>query len=221
MKKMILTALACLLMVAAQAQIVSSRSISITQEKKGPSETLTYGRVGLGLMNVKGDIVDYDSKLGYNIVIGFQKPFDKYDLYWGLEAGFGSRGCKYSEIYDDDEYEESSLFAHNIQVTPNIGWKPQIGDNLKLDVHVGLFASYDFAGTIKDKDVYDGYVEEDSWGLGDAEGYKRFDVGINPGIGIWYGNYNIDLSLQRGFLDIVKDSKVHSQNILIRVGIAF
>jgi hypothetical protein len=222
MKKMILAALTFLLTVGAQAQIVSSRSVSITQERKAPSETVIYGRVGLGFMNLKYDYLDFDSKLGYNVAIGFQKSLDTYNLYWGMEAGFGSRGCKYSDKEDYDEYEEGSLLAHNILVSPfNIGWKPQIGNDLKLDVHVGVYASYDFAGTIKDKDVYDGDVEEDSWGIGDAEGYKRFDVGINPGIGVWFGNYNIDLSLQRGFLEIVKDTKAHSQNILIRVGYTF
>jgi hypothetical protein len=207
MKKMILTAFTCLLMAGAQAQIVSSRSVSITQEAKAPTEMITYGRVGIGLMSITGDDVESKSKLGYNLAIGFQKSLDTNDLYWGLEAALGSRGFK-------DKYDDTySLIAHNIQVSPSIGWKPVIGDDLNLDIHVGAFVSYDFAGTVKEDD--------ESWGLGDTEGYKRFDVGLNPGVGVWYGNYNLDISYQRGFLEMAKDSGIKSQNIVIRLGIAF
>jgi hypothetical protein len=207
MKKIILTALTCLLMEGAQAQIVSSRSISITQEKKAPSETLTYGRVGLGLMNFTGDDVNVDTKLGYDIAVGFQKAIGSNDLYWGMEAGLGSRGFK-------DKYYDGSLIAHNIQVSPfNFGWKPEIGNDLKLDIHVGVFASYDFVGTVKD--------ENETYGLGDVDGWNRFDIGLNPGVGIWFGKYNIDLSLQRGLLEAIEDSKAYTQNVLIRFGIAF
>jgi hypothetical protein len=207
MKKIFLSALTCLLMVGAQAQIVSSRSVSITREAKAPTETITYARAGIGLMSVTGDDAESKNRLGYNLAIGFQRSLNTNNLYWGAEAALGSRGFK-------DKYDDSyKLIAHNIQVSPSIGWKPAIGDGLKLDVHVGVYASYDYAGSLKEDD--------ESWKLSEVDDYKRFDAGLNPGIGIWYGNYNLDISYQRGFLDMADDTSMKSQNILIRLGIAF
>ena len=93
MKKLLSLAAAFLLCAGVQAQIVSSRSVSIKSAQKQPSETQWFLRGGLNVMKMTGDgAEDTGSKLGYNFVYGFQKQFGSVGTYWGLEFGLGSRG---------------------------------------------------------------------------------------------------------------------------------
>lgn len=205
-------ALACILMLGAQAQIVSSRSVTI---KKAEKTTTNYLRVGVGFMNVHDSEAgeSADSKIGYNVTWGIQKPLTDFDLYYDFDLGLGSRGYK----YDSDD----SFIAHNIQVAPiNIGWKPTLTGDLKFDIHLGVYASCDYAGRYKT-------YNDNSFSLGDFIDildeeditYKRFDVGLNAGLGLWYDRFNLDLTYQAGCIEMVPGVKSH--NILLRLGVAF
>ncbi len=86
MKKLLSLAAAFLLCAGVQAQIVSSRSVSIKSAQKQPSETQWFLRGGLNAMKMTGDgAEDTGSKLGYNFVYGFQKPLGSIGTYWGME----------------------------------------------------------------------------------------------------------------------------------------
>ena len=96
MKKLLSLAAAFLLCAGVQAQIVSSRSVSIKSAQKQPSETQWFLRGGLNVMKMTGDgAEDTGSKLGYNFVYGFQKPLGSVGTYWGMEFGL-SRMLEYS-----------------------------------------------------------------------------------------------------------------------------
>lgn len=83
MKKLLSLAAAFLLCAGVQAQIVSSRSVSIKSAQKQPSETQWFLRGGLNVMKMTGDgAEDTGSKLGYNFVYGFQKPLGSVGTYW-------------------------------------------------------------------------------------------------------------------------------------------
>lgn len=85
MKKLLSLAAAFLLCAGVQAQIVSSRSVSIKSAQKQPSETQWFLRGGLNVMKMTGDgAEDTGSKLGYNFVYGFQKPLGSIGTYWEL-----------------------------------------------------------------------------------------------------------------------------------------
>ena len=85
MKKLLSLAAAFLLCAGVQAQIVSSRSVSIKSAQKQPSETQWFLRGGLNVMKMTGDgAEDSGSKLGYNFVYGFQKPLGSVGTYWGM-----------------------------------------------------------------------------------------------------------------------------------------
>ncbi len=214
MKKVLLfTAVAFLYVGMLQAQIVSSRSVSIKSEKQ-PSETMWYMRAGLNMAGLAGsDTEGLGKKAAYDITIGFEKMLSDMGLYWGMDYGLGSRGYKISE----SGYEESIL-NHNIQVSPfTFGWNYGILDNVKVDVHLGAFALYDFAG--KGKVSYGG--EEESYGISDYEGWQRFDAGLNAGFGIWYNRLNLDFTFQRGFVAAIEDAKAYTSNFMIRLGVAF
>lgn len=185
MKKLLSLAAAFLLCAGVQAQIVSSRSVSIKSAQKQPSETQWFLRGGLNVMKMTGDgAEDTGSKLGYNFVYGFQKPLGSVGTYWGMEFGLGSRGWKVEENESDYEYS-LSLMAHNVQVSPfTFGYKYNITDALAVDAHLGAYVSCDYVGKIKEKESYQGDSEETSVNMGDWEDWKRVDAGMNIGVGI-------------------------------------
>ena len=176
---------ALLLCVGTQAQIVSSRSAIVKTEKQA-SSTQWFLRAGLNIMNFSGDGAEgADSNIGYNATFGYQKPLGSTGGYWGMEFGLGSRGFK---------VEDTKCMAHNIQYSPfTFGWKFAVADNVHIDPHVGVFASYDYTSKMK----ADG--ESISWGdYADymEVDYNHFDAGMNIGVGVWYDRFNLDLIYQ-------------------------
>ncbi|MGN0205676.1 MAG: outer membrane beta-barrel protein [Muribaculaceae bacterium] len=232
MKRLILVAVIAFIGISASAQIVQSTMLNIKKENK----TTWFVRAGMSINNAAGDATkevkddgaSVGSKFGYDVSVGFQRRIGSSGLYWGEELGFGTRGAKMS--YKDEEGEEnSSLLAHNVKFLPFVlGYKYGITDDIKLDAHLGGFASYDIAGTgsTEWKDGYDdGEKADSSLGeLDEDEGYQRFDAGIHVGIGVWYKRYNLDLSYQKGFIsvsDYFNNKSVCSSNLMIRLGISF
>ena len=52
--------------------------------------------------------------------------------------------------------------------------------------------------------------------------YNHFDAGMNIGVGVWYDRFNLDLTYQRGFIDVFTDADgIKTSNFMIRLGIAF
>lgn len=212
MKKVLSIVVALLLCAGMQAQIVSSTSRSIKTERTRPSETEWLIRVGMNLMNLAGDGAEgCDSKMGYNFAIEFNKPIGDAGGYWGMNLGLGSRGFKADEV---------KCIAHNVQYSPiTLGWKIGVADNIKIDPHLGFYASYDFSSKMKESgdDIswgdYADYLEVD---------YHGYDVGLNAGVGVWYDRFNLDFTYQRGFIDVFSDfDKIKTSNFMIRLGVAF
>ena len=182
MKKVLSIVAALLLCVGTQAQIVSSRS-AIVKTQKQASNTQWFLRAGLNIMNLNGDGVEADSNIGYNATFGYQKPMGGAGAYWGMEFGLGSRGFKADEM---------KCIAHNIQYSPfTFGWKIGVADNLSIDPHLGVFASYDYT----------------SMNIGVGLWYDRFNLDFT------YQRGFIDVFSD---LDGIKTS-----NFMIRLGIAF
>ncbi len=210
------------------------------QKSESSAETLSYLRVGMNLAKTSNEYSgsDYDNmrKLGYYVGYGFQKPITISgvdNLYWGAEFALTTRGYK-EEYYGDGYSEVESLQAHNIQVSPNVGYKyklPISKQDLTLDVHLGLCASYDYAGKFVDEcsdgDRYEETITEANEWSKDEYGeraYNRYDIGIAYGFGVWYNSkYNVDFSFQNGFINPYYDTsyKYKNRNFMIRLGYAF
>ena len=195
MKKVLSIVAALLLCVGTQAQIVSSRS-AIVKTQKQASNTQWFLRAGLNIMNLNGDGVEADSNIGYNATFGYQKPMGRFKA------------------------DEMKCIAHNIQYSPfTFGWKIGVADNLSIDPHLGVFASYDYTSKMKESG------ESISWGdFADylEVDYNHFDAGMNIGVGLWYDRFNLDFTYQRGFIDVFSDlDGIKTSNFMIRLGIAF
>ncbi len=219
MKKYLLMVVALTIGVVAQAQIVTSKSSIVRKEKK----TTWYFKPGFSVMTMGGDgAEDCGSKVGYNMDFGFQRTIKQKGAYWGMELGLGSRGFSFDTeyTYKKTTYEESgSAIAHNVQFSPfTFGWMVNLGcdGKLRLDPHIGMFASCDYTSkiSIDDGDSYD-------W---DDFCDNVYDVGMNLGVGIWYSRFNFDITWQRGFVDLDADNSdgaFKTNNVMFRIGVSF
>ena len=227
MKKILLFAAAIMMAATASAQKVSS-----TTYLKEKSQTQWYGRIGMSINNMAGapELEGFcmGSKIGMDVDFGFQKNIGRSGLYWGMELGIGTRGAT-DKFEDEEGTVKGNISAWNVKYSPfTFGYKYSLTDDLKLDGHFGLFASYDFTSKYK--------VEDTEMDLDDLD-YIELDAGIQVGIGVWWKKFNLDFTYQRGFVPAAKlytetyneygytigsdEYKLHSSNFMIRLGYAF
>lgn len=262
MKKLLILCAAALIGASsANADLVRSRTFGKKARKNNTEWIVRVGlsinnAAGSAVSEVK-DMIEEDKKevpssvdfsagfgprMGGDFSVAFNKPISDKGLYWGMEMGFGSRGAKY---HSKEEYKGSltecnkKIQAWNVKYSPiTFGYKYAINDNLRLDAHLGAFVSYDFAGSGATKwEDADGVYQEfgdSSYKIceGDLEGYQGLDVGLQVGVGVWFGRFNLDVTYQRGFInafnmaresfwDVKSDAAVYSSNVMIRLGVAF
>lgn len=209
MKKVLLIAAMALVSLGASAQLLTSRTF--VEKKRTTTWVL---RAGVNVMGMAGEgAKNLDSRAGYDVAISFEKPISDFGLNWGMEFALGSRG--YSA--ENSGYTQK-LISHNFRWSPfTLGYGYNLTDDFKIAVHLGAFASVDYAGSFTRE--YKG--ESESNGLGDIEDYQRFDAGMALGGGLWYKRVNLDVTWQRGFIDVISDSKCQASNVMIRLGLAF
>ena len=205
----------------------------------------------------------FKASIGFDFTAGFNKSFGNSPLYWGMELGIGTRGYKTSAEWEKSntsqisgalirdyhrKTQENTLTTYNARISPFIiGYKYTFKERMAADIHLGVYGSYDFSGNYKTF-VTDHIVSTSKYGdrddytedsskvkFSDLETLKKFDLGINLGIGYWFGHFNIDLTWQRGFIPIYKngsdDIKVgkktykrgdlYSNNFTLKLGYAF
>lgn len=224
MKKLfsfVITAILCGTAAFAQSAIVSSRSTSISVSET-PSNSQWVLRAGANFAGFCGDGADeLDSKFAYDVALSFQKPLSDFGMFWGMELGLGTRGFSYEEDDYDSSYEFKGL-AHNIRFSPfTFGYAYAINESVKIDAHLGAWLSYDLFGEWEETEKWEGGRDSDKVKISDIEDYNNLDYGVTFGIGVWYDRYNLDLSWQRGFSEVIKDSEMSTNNMMIRLGIAF
>lgn len=164
---------------------------------------------------------------GYDVTFGFNKSFGNHPLYWGMELGLGMRGYKSTATFErsanssfgGSDYHKKTqddiLSTYNVQFSPfTIGYKYTFLERMAADIHLGAYASYDFAGNYKVKTTdhiistvgghyRNDYNENESKvKISDMDTMRKYDVGFNLGVGYWYGHFNIDFTWQRGFVPI-------------------
>ena len=183
------------------------------RDTKEDDEDIKYFRMGLDMSKPVGDDVGkyVNGRPCYDLAFGFQNNITK-GLYWGMEFALGSRG--YKLVYDG--YVEEKFIGHNVRWTPfQIGYKYEVVKNLKLDAHLGSFASFDYLGSVSD--------DEEPISIWDDEvdGFNHFDAGIQLGFGVWYKKFNLDVTWQRGFMKMFDEADVYNRGIMLRLGIGF
>lgn len=270
----------CFLPLLLSVTVVHGKVLAETLELPdfNSGKTVWILRAGIGFNGVAGsakgtqsaiwDKGDWDGSFkmtpGYVVSFGFNKSFGSHPLYWGMTLDFGMRGYKTnaewvysatSQVSGGHDYHkktaQGTLSNYNVQFSPiNIGYKYTFLQHMAADVHIGAYASYDFAGNYKTHTTdhivstskygnrNDFEENEDKIKLGDIESIRKYDVGINVGVGYWFGRFNIDFTWQRGFIPIYeggdemvsiggkKGNKIEkgnffSNNLQLRLGFAF
>lgn len=153
---------------------------------------------------------------GWDLLLGHAKKFSDMDLYYGIEYGIGSRGFCIEVLGN----ELASSWAGNIKASPMIGYKYDFDNGLSIDGHAGYFASYDLFGNVTV------LTESRNIWSKDVDDYNHFDNGIRLGAGVWYENFLLDFTWQRGFINYYKAyntnaNKVNSNSFIIGLGYRF
>ncbi len=215
MKKLLLLTLLASCVLCAEAQNSAKRRDLLRESGLSePYKLDQYIRGGLNLSTISGvDSFDFDNNIlqaGYFLGYGFTAPIF-WDLYWGSEFALTTRGFggefefpEYDQVGNDVEY----IHAHLVQLTPiNIGYRYALSDNVKLDLQVGVYLSYDYAGKYyyddKFDDSYDLNYTFEEYAESKEMSYSRFDVGLNSGLGVWYKDkVKFDVQVKNGFMPI-------------------
>ncbi len=214
MKKIALLLTALVMCVAAQAQVRTSRTFV---KQKANMEWII--RAGLNINHLAGfdggEGVKIGSRAGFDVDFGFNRYFNNSNLYWGMELGFNSRGG--SVGVDEEKFK---MAGYNVKYSPfTIGYKFPVADGIKIDPHFGVYASYDFATSMKFDDGEESYDMKDY-----IDFDNKYDVGIQIGAGIWYQRFNLDLMYVRGFINAFDSYGMEggkTSNFEIRLGVAF
>lgn len=219
MKKIFLTLMALVAVLAVNAQIYGYSSTAVKSNKiqKSDSNTTWFVRTGLNFMSAEYDGEDADNKLGYDINVGFQKPFTDLGFYWGMELGLASRGYELeNDFYDDCSGYE--YMGHLIQLSPvTVGFKYDINvlGGITIDAHAGAFVNYTY-GEFGECECGD--IDEEDW----FSGADCLDYGYKLGIGVWWKNkYNLDFSYQRGLNDAWFEDDGNFKSFTVSLGYAF
>lgn len=186
----------------------------------GFSQVKWDARVGMNFSNVTK--LDNTKALpGFTLGVGMDYGFSEN---WSLQSGLmiSSKGYKFD--YKDEDYNESYKARPIYLDIPILAaYKFNISDNAKLVINAGPYLAIGLGGKAK----YD--EGDEDWKLfkgedGDDAACKRFDLGIQYGIGVELNeHYLINLSGQNGFIspnnwgDEFKDYK----NMTFSIGVGY
>lgn len=126
------------------------------------------------------DASDGISKSGYNFSIGFQKQFNDFGLYYGLDLGVDKTlapyDCEvwvnhsyydaYLDIYQEflcRRYDTAFVEAPVIYLRPRFGFCHTISRNWQLDMGVGIGYGYLAADKPEHKSVINGEIDFGFW----------------------------------------------------------
>lgn len=197
MKKFFIFSLIALLSVAAQAQIVSSKSSRITVTKEAQPKGDDYNRLYFGFANYspngelsrESEINNFNGfKFGYLHGISLTKKLPLF-LEVGGELQYGTQ----SES-DDDEKWTYNLLSLNIPL--NLSYKYSFSNGLYIAPYAGIGFRCFMLGNAKYTDLdTDRSVSYNCFSSDDMDGdtFKRFQVGGNFGVNVGYKAFNFNL----------------------------
>lgn len=220
MKKVLFIALVALMGLSASAQVRTSRTLM-----KRTNPAVWYVRTGMALWTPNG-MDQYDKeqgwsasgKVGFDLDFGFNKPIGRKGVYWGMDLGLMTRGTNASYTFkyvDSKEIYKGSVSGWAVKLTPfSMGYKYALAEDVKIDLHAGLFAMVQVSQKKEPDSSYfdDLEFQDDNAGL---------DGGLQIGAGVWYKKFNVDLSYQAGFVPVILEPEMKLGALLLRVGYAF
>lgn len=175
----------------------------------GFSQVKWDAKVGMNFSNMtKFD--DTKALPGFNLGVGMDYGFSEN---WSLQSGLmiSSKGFKFKEGDWKDKYRPIYL-----DIPILAAYKFNISDNTKFVINAGPYLAIGLGGKNKETD-------EEDIKLFDKDGYdwKRFDLGIQYGIGLELSDrYLINLTGQNGFISPV-DGGDDPKNMTFTIGVGY
>ena len=147
---------------------------------------------------------------GFTLGVGMDYGFNEN---WSLQSGLmiSSKGFKFKEGDWKDKYRPIYL-----DIPILAAYKFNISDNTKFVINAGPYLAIGLGGKNKETD-------EEDIKLFDKDGYdwKRFDLGIQYGIGLELSDrYLINLTGQNGFISPV-DGGNDPKNMTFSIGVGY
>lgn len=147
---------------------------------------------------------------GFTLGVGMDYGFNEN---WSLQSGLmiSSKGFKFKEGDWKDKYRPIYL-----DIPILAAYKFSISDNTKFVINAGPYLAIGLGGKNKETD-------EEDIKLFDKDGYdwKRFDLGIQYGIGLELSDrYLINLTGQNGFISPV-DGGDDPKNMTFSIGVGY
>lgn len=171
----------------------------------GFSQVKWDAKVGMNFSNVtKYD--DAKALPGFQLGVGMDYGFSES---WSLQSGlmFTSKGFKVK-----DAFKARPIY---LDIPILAAYKFNISDNTKFVINAGPYLAFGLGGKVK----YDGGGDEKVFG---DDGWKRFDLGIQYGIGLELSDrYLINLTGQNGFIDVADGGDAKNMSFAIGVGYRF
>lgn len=147
---------------------------------------------------------DWKSGINFGVVSDFQltnKIFFRPGLYYFMKRT-DSRGIK-----THYNYLETPLLAV---------FKQPVSQKVKLEFQAGPYFGLGICGKSEYPEWY-GYYKEDTFGV--SNGAKRFDWGLNIGLGLHVDKIYIGASFEDGFRSLGRNNMTH--NLMVNVGYTF
>ena len=218
MKKVFLTLAICLLTVASQAQIVSSRSRSITTQA---ADYPDYQRVHINYapVDLGGDYGKHSDYSLSGIELGYAKGTSISNTM-PLYVEYGAN-LHYAWDSIDDEDETMTLSCLNLNVPVNLVYRYNIGNGMYLAPYAGLHARVNILATEKYEDEY--YDESKTINLFDKDDVdytaKRLQIGAQIGVGFDINNIHVGLGYVFDMTEFMK--KTTTSGLRATVGFNF
>lgn len=171
----------------------------------GFSQVKWDAKFGMNFSNMT-KLDDAKALPGFNLGVGMDYGFNES---WSLQSGLmiSSKGYKYDGFKARPIYLDIPILA---------AYKFNISDNTKFVINAGPYLAIGLGG----KNKVDG-IDESEKIFGD-DGWKRFDLGIQYGIGLELSDrYLINLTGQNGFISPADGGDPKNMTFSIGVGYRF
>lgn len=180
----------------------------------GFSQVKWDARVGMNFSNITKDS---ESKAlpGFNLGVGMDYGFSEN---WSLQSGLiiSSKGYKYdAEDAHDYSYKARPIY---LDIPILAAYKFNISDNTKFVINAGPYLAFGLGGKYKYDEGGDVKIFKD---YDKKKGWKRFDLGIQYGIGLELNDrYLINLTGQNGFISPA-DGGENPKNMTFSIGVGY
>lgn len=174
----------------------------------GFSQVKWDARVGMNFSNITKDS-EAKALPGFNLGVGMDYGFSEN---WSLQSGLiiSSKGYKIKDYSKDRPiYLDIPILA---------AYKFNISDNTKFVINAGPYLAFGLGGKCKYDEGEDVKIFKD---YDKKKGWKRFDLGIQYGIGLELNDrYLINLTGQNGFISPA-DGGENPKNMTFSIGVGY